>query len=34
MSFAVVDRRLLMDRSVPGRIGVSLPPLDLSLIHI
>ena len=23
------DRRLLMDRSVPGRIGASLPPLDV-----
>ena len=29
MSFPVRDRRLLMDRSVPGRIGVSLPPLDV-----
>ena len=29
MSFPVRDRRLLMDRSVPGRIGVSLPSLDV-----
>ncbi|SVC93764.1 uncharacterized protein METZ01_LOCUS346618, partial [marine metagenome] len=23
------ERRLLMDRSVPGRIGISLPPLEV-----
>ncbi len=29
MTFPVRDRRLLMDRSVPGRIGASLPDLDV-----
>ena len=29
MTLPFLDRRLLMDRSVPGRIGVSLPALDV-----
>ncbi len=29
MSFPVRDRRLLMDRSVSGRVGVLTPPLDV-----
>ena len=28
------SRKLLMDRTVEGRIGATLPDLDLSLIHI
>jgi glycine dehydrogenase subunit 2 len=29
MTARSVDRRLLMDRSVPGRLGTTLPPLDV-----
>ena len=27
--FEIDRRKLLMERSVPGRVGVSLPPLDV-----